>query len=39
VRLVRRTGNRLIVRGLDCMNGTPLLDIKPETCPGAARAG
>jgi tRNA (adenine37-N6)-methyltransferase len=36
VRLVRREGNRLVVRGLDCIDGTPLLDIKPETCPGAA---
>ncbi len=35
VRLVRRAGNRLVVRGLDCIDGTPLLDIKPETCPGA----
>jgi tRNA (adenine37-N6)-methyltransferase len=36
VRLIGREGNRLVVRGLDCVNGTPLLDIKPETCPGAA---
>ncbi|WP_209424366.1 tRNA (N6-threonylcarbamoyladenosine(37)-N6)-methyltransferase TrmO [Pararhodobacter sp. SW119] len=35
VRLVRRAGNRLVVRGLDCVDGTPLLDIKPETCPAA----
>ena len=23
----------LIVRGLDCLDGTPLLDVKPESCP------
>lgn len=23
----------LVVRGLDCVDGTPLLDIKPERCP------
>ncbi len=39
VRLIRREGNRLVVRGLDCMTGTPLLDIKPETCPGTEPAG
>ena len=39
VRLISRAGNRLIVRGLDCMDGTPLLDIKPATCPGAAKPG
>jgi tRNA (adenine37-N6)-methyltransferase len=27
--LIRRDGNRLVVRGLDALNGTPLLDIKP----------
>lgn len=32
VRLLRREGNRLVVRGLDCVNGTPLIDIKPERC-------
>ena len=25
----------VLVRGLDCLDGTPLLDIKPEHCPGA----
>lgn len=30
VNLERREGRRLLVRGLDCLNGTPLLDIKPE---------
>jgi tRNA-Thr(GGU) m(6)t(6)A37 methyltransferase TsaA len=28
-RLVRREGNRLVVQGLDCLDGTALLDIKP----------
>jgi len=35
VQLIRRDNHRLIVRGLDCVDGTPLLDIKPETCPAA----
>jgi tRNA (Thr-GGU) A37 N-methylase len=30
VRLIRREGNRLIVRGLECVSGTPLIDIKPD---------
>lgn len=25
-------GNRVRVRGLDCLDGTPLLDIKPDKC-------
>jgi tRNA-Thr(GGU) m(6)t(6)A37 methyltransferase TsaA len=29
-------GATLRVRGLDCMDGTPLLDIKPERPPGSA---
>ncbi len=29
VRLVRLDGTRLIVVGLDCLDGTPLIDIKP----------
>jgi tRNA-Thr(GGU) m(6)t(6)A37 methyltransferase TsaA len=29
VDLVRREGNRLFVRGLDALDGTPILDIKP----------
>jgi tRNA-Thr(GGU) m(6)t(6)A37 methyltransferase TsaA len=29
VRLVRRDGAKLSVVGLDCLDGTPLLDIKP----------
>ncbi|MDD1694410.1 MAG: tRNA (N6-threonylcarbamoyladenosine(37)-N6)-methyltransferase TrmO [Methanoregula sp.] len=29
VDFVRRDGNRLVVRGLDALDGTPLLDLKP----------
>ncbi|WP_292285879.1 tRNA (N6-threonylcarbamoyladenosine(37)-N6)-methyltransferase TrmO [Marivita sp.] len=32
VRLIRREGPVLIVKGLDCLDKTPLLDIKPERC-------
>lgn len=32
VRLVRRDGPVLLVRGLDCLDGTPIVDIKPERC-------
>ena len=32
VRLIRREGPVLIVKGLDCLDGTPLIDIKPERC-------
>lgn len=32
VRLIRRNGNRLTVRGLECVSGTPLIDIKPDRC-------
>ena len=28
---------RLRVRGLDCIDGTPLVDIKPQLCPQASR--
>lgn len=27
---VARDGNRLVVRGMDCLDGTPLLDLKPD---------
>ena len=27
-----REGNMVLVRGLDCLDGTPLLDIKPDRC-------
>jgi tRNA-Thr(GGU) m(6)t(6)A37 methyltransferase TsaA len=32
VRLVRCDGGTLVVRGLDCLDGTPLLDVKPDRC-------
>ncbi|MDU8912028.1 tRNA (N6-threonylcarbamoyladenosine(37)-N6)-methyltransferase TrmO [Aestuariicoccus sp. MJ-SS9] len=32
VRFVRREGPVVVVRGLDCLDGTPLLDIKPNRC-------
>lgn len=32
VRLVGTEGATLLVRGLDCLDGTPLLDIKPDRC-------
>lgn len=32
VRLVRVAGPVLTVRGLDCLDGTPLLDLKPDRC-------
>lgn len=30
--LVAVEGDTLVVRGLDCVDGTPLIDIKPEAC-------
>jgi tRNA (Thr-GGU) A37 N-methylase len=30
VQLVKVEGSALIVRGLDCLDGTPLLDVKPD---------
>ncbi|MCC1494843.1 tRNA (N6-threonylcarbamoyladenosine(37)-N6)-methyltransferase TrmO [Cognatishimia sp. F0-27] len=38
VRLRGRTETTLSVRGLDCLNGTPLLDIKPSRCDYAPLA-
>jgi len=32
VRLVAIEGNTILVRGLDCLDETPLLDIKPDRC-------
>jgi len=29
VRLLKRAGTQLMVTGLDCLDGTPLIDIKP----------
>jgi tRNA-Thr(GGU) m(6)t(6)A37 methyltransferase TsaA len=39
VRLVSRDGNILIVRGMDMLDGTPLLDIKPYVPGFDARPG
>ena len=33
VRLVERRDLVLLVRGLDCVDGTPLVDLKPDRCP------
>ena len=35
VALVDVHEDHLVVRGLDCVDGTPLIDIKPEQCPEA----
>jgi tRNA (Thr-GGU) A37 N-methylase len=35
VALERVEGASLYVRGLDCLDGTPLIDLKPEACPRA----
>ena len=32
VGLVERRGPTLLVRGLDCLDGTPLIDLKPDRC-------
>ncbi|RYE95979.1 MAG: tRNA (N6-threonylcarbamoyladenosine(37)-N6)-methyltransferase TrmO [Oxalobacteraceae bacterium] len=32
VRLVGIEGGTVLVRGLDCLDGTPLLDLKPDRC-------
>ena len=32
VRLVRVEGASVFVRGLDCLDGTPLIDLKPDRC-------
>ncbi|WP_144293425.1 tRNA (N6-threonylcarbamoyladenosine(37)-N6)-methyltransferase TrmO [Rhodoligotrophos appendicifer] len=32
VRLEAVEGRTLLVRGLDCLDGTPLLDVKPDRC-------
>jgi tRNA-Thr(GGU) m(6)t(6)A37 methyltransferase TsaA len=40
VKLLAIDGPKLIVQGLDCVDGTPLLDIKPDRClftPPSAR--
>ena len=30
--LVKREGTALLVRGLDCLDRTPLVDLKPDRC-------
>ena len=30
--LVERQGPTLLVQGLDCLDGTPLIDLKPDRC-------
>lgn len=37
VRLEGVEGGTLLVRGLDCLDGTPLVDIKPFRCPHSPR--
>ena len=32
VKLVSVDGNMVAVRGLDCLDGTPLVDLKPDRC-------
>ncbi|MBY0382287.1 MAG: tRNA (N6-threonylcarbamoyladenosine(37)-N6)-methyltransferase TrmO [Xanthobacteraceae bacterium] len=32
VRLVGIEGNMVMVQGLDCLDGTPLIDLKPDRC-------
>ena len=39
VRLDGVEGNTLLVRGLDCLDGTPLIDIKPDRCPNLPPPG
>ncbi|MDI9243899.1 tRNA (N6-threonylcarbamoyladenosine(37)-N6)-methyltransferase TrmO [Marinobacter sp. CHS3-4] len=38
VQLVRVENGTVIVRGLDCLDGTPLLDIKPDRCAFSPKA-
>lgn len=38
VRLVRIEDGAAVVRGLDCIDGTPLLDIKPDRCAFSPKA-
>lgn len=39
VALLGVEGNTLLVRGLDCLDGTPLVDIKPNRCHQSPVAG
>ena len=38
VRLIGRKGRVLEVRGLDCLDGTPLVDLKPDRCAFTVQA-
>ncbi|MEQ8899909.1 MAG: tRNA (N6-threonylcarbamoyladenosine(37)-N6)-methyltransferase TrmO [Roseovarius sp.] len=38
VRLVTVEPGALVVRGLDCLDGTPLIDIKPDRCEFTPKA-
>ena len=38
VRCVRIEAGEVVVRGLDCLDGTPLLDIKPDRCAYSPQA-
>ena len=38
VKLERIEGGDLYVRGLDCLDGTPLIDIKPDRCAFTPKA-
>lgn len=38
VKLLRVEGSCLIVQGLDCLDGTPLIDIKPDRCAYTPKA-
>ena len=37
-RLVRIEDGTIVVRGLDCLDGTPLVDIKPDRCAFSPKA-
>ncbi|MCX2724532.1 tRNA (N6-threonylcarbamoyladenosine(37)-N6)-methyltransferase TrmO [Roseibium salinum] len=37
-KLISVDGPNLIVRGLDCLNGTPLIDLKPDRCAFSPKA-
>jgi tRNA (adenine37-N6)-methyltransferase len=37
--LVGIEGATVLVRGLDCLDGTPLIDLKPDRCAHSAPAG
>lgn len=38
VQLLRIEGGTLTVRGLDCLDGTPLIDLKPDRCAFSPKA-